>query len=211
MKVSDQALIELDMPEKDITLTKHFKTFEAPEVRIVLPDDKSEFEALSKVHIELEIAENDADIEKVELYNGDDLVGKLGAEASGLDWNDLPEGTHELVAKITDASGKTYLSDPTVLKAVRNQSKDIPQVLLDYAIGPNPAMDQLNIMFTNLDGVYDFEINVVSMNGIVQKTMAVRPEGSRVTMDVSNLTNGVYVLQLTANGNAVASKKFIKL
>ena len=209
--VSEQALFELDMPQKDITLTKHFKTFEAPSVRIVLPDDKSEFEALSQVRIEFEIEENDAEIEKVELYNGDDLVGELGDDSSGLDWNDLPEGSHELMAKITDASGKSYLSAPVVLKAVRNQSQDNPQVLLDYVIGPNPAAENLNIMFTNLDGVYHFEIRVVSMNGVVQKSIAVRPEGSRLTIDVSDLINGVYVLQLNANGNAVKSKKFIKL
>ena len=31
VQVSDQALFELDMPEKDIMLTKHFKTSEALE------------------------------------------------------------------------------------------------------------------------------------------------------------------------------------
>src|SRR5690606_35454103 len=91
-----------------------------------------------------------------------------------------------------------------------NRSKDLPQVRLDYAIGPNPAMDHLNIMFTNLDGDYEFQINVVSMSVLVRKTLAARPEGSSVTIDVSDLTNGVYVLQLTANGNAVATKKFMK-
>jgi hypothetical protein len=123
VQVSDQALFELDMPKKDILLTKHFKTSEATDVKT---------------------------------------------------------------------------------------SKDLPQVRLDYAIGPNPAMDHLNIKFTNLDGDYEFQINVVSMSGLVRKTLAARPEGSSVTLDVSDLTNGVYVLQLSANGNAVASKKFMK-
>src|SRR5690606_17825798 len=126
VQVSDQVLFELDMPEKDITLTKHFKTSEALEVKHVKP------------------------------------------------------------------------------------SADHPQVRLDYAIGPNPAVDHLNIMFTNLDGDYDFQISVVSMTGSVRKTVAARPEGSRVTIDVSDLINGVYVLQLSANGHAVASKKFMK-
>ena len=91
-----------------------------------------------------------------------------------------------------------------------NKPEDLPEVRLNYAIGPNPAMDHLNIMFTNLDGEYDFQINVVSMSGLVRKTLAARPEGSSITIDVSDLTNGVYVLQLSANGNAVVSKKFMK-
>jgi hypothetical protein len=48
------------------------------------------------------------------------------------------------------------------------------------------------------------------MTGSVQKTLTTRPEGSSVTIDVSDLTNGVYVLQLSANGHAVVSKKFMK-
>ena len=209
--VSDQALFELDMPEKDVTLTKHFKTFEAPEVRIVLPDGESEFEALSSVHVGFEVEEGDGDLAKVELYDGEELVGELGDESTGLDLDNLSEGTHELVAKLTDTDGNTYLSDPVVLKAVSARSRDLPSVLLDYAIGPNPAVDRLNILFTNLDGVYDFQIHVVSMSGSVEKTLSIRPEGSRVTIDVSDLTNGVYLLQLSANGNPVTSKKFIKL
>src|SRR5690606_33096495 len=114
VQVSDQVLFELDMPEKDITLTKHFKTSEALEVKHIKP------------------------------------------------------------------------------------SADLPQVRLDYAIGPNPAVDHLNIMFTNLDGDYEFQINVVSMTGSVRKTVTVRPEGASLTIDVSDLTNGVYVLQLSA-------------
>jgi hypothetical protein len=127
VQVSDDVLFELDMPKKDIVLTKHFKT-----------------------------------------------------------------------------------SESVAAKREKNSS-DLPRVRLDYAIGPNPATDRLNIMFTNLDGDYQFQINVVSMTGSVQKTLTTRPEGSSVTIDVSDLTNGVYVLQLSANGHAVVSKKFIKL
>jgi hypothetical protein len=128
VRVSDEVLFELDMPKKDILLTKHFKTSEAVEA-----------------------------------------------------------------------------------KRVNTPSGDIPQIRLDYAIGPNPATDHLNIMFTNLDGNYEFQINVVSMSGSVRKTLTVRPEGSSVTIDVSDLSNGIYVLQLSANGHSVANKKFIKL
>jgi hypothetical protein len=210
VKVSEQSLFEMNMPERDITLTQHFKSFEAPEIRIFLPEGKTEVEALSTVHIGLEIEVNDAQIEKVELYNGETLVGELVDKFSGFDWKDIPEGTHELAAKITDSSGKTYFSNPVVLKSVRDSANDMKQVLLDYVIGPNPAVEHLNIMFTNLDRTYDFEINVVSMSGLIQKTANVRPDGSKVTIDVSDLKNGVYILQLKANGNAVTSKKFIK-
>jgi hypothetical protein len=48
------------------------------------------------------------------------------------------------------------------------------------------------------------------MNGMVQKTFKTRPEYSTVTIDVSDMRNGVYVLQLIANGNEISSKRFMK-
>ncbi|WPR73552.1 Ig-like domain-containing protein [Algoriphagus sp. NG3] len=211
VQVGNFALYELDMPGKDITLTKHFRTFVAPEISIVLPGQKSEFAAFSEVPIELEIKSNDAKIEKVELFNGEDLVGQLTQDSSRLDWKNIPEGNHQLVGRITDSNGKTYFSDPVVLKAVGNQSKDIPNVLLEYVIGPNPTTDYLNVIFSNLDGVYDFEFRIVSMNGVAQKSFNASPKESTAILDVSDLNNGVYVLHLIGNGHNLSSKKFIKL
>jgi hypothetical protein len=96
------------------------------------------------------------------------------------------------------------------IKGANDQSKDTSNVLLDYMIGPNPTYDYLNVIFTNLDGIYDFEFRVISMNGVVEKTFIARPEESTVTIDVSDLINGVYILQLTSNGNSISTKKFMK-
>ncbi len=211
VQVSNQILFELEMPKKDITLTKHFRTFVAPEIKIVLPGQQTEFKALSEVHIELQTKSNDAKIEKIELFNGEDLVGELSQDSTGLDWKNIPEGNHQLVARIIDTNGKSYFSDPVLLKAVDLQSKDIPNVLLEYVIGPNPTTDYLNVIFKNLDGEYEFEFRVVSMNGSVQRTFSARPEESKVTIDVSDLVTGTYILQVVANGKSVSAKKFIKM
>ena len=210
VKQGNQNLLDLEMPNNDITLTKHFRAFIAPEIKIGLPDDKSEFEASSDVHIDLQLKSNDAIIEKVELFNKEELIGEITNDSTGLSWKNIPQGNHELVARVTDSRGKSYMSDPVILKAVDSKSKDFRDVLLDYKIGPNPTTDYLNVIFTNLDGVYDFEFKVVSMTGIVLKTFAARPEESTVTVDVADLKNGVYVLQLTSNGKNISSKKFIK-
>lgn len=210
VNVGNQSLFEFEMPNKDITVTKHFRSFEAPEVRIILPEEKSEFEANSTVHFGIETISNDAEIEKVELLYGEKLVGELSANAKGIDWKNIPSGTHELIAKVTDSYGKAYFSNPVNIEAVDYREKDPQDILLEYAIGPNPTQDYLNVIFKNLDGIYDFEFNVVSMSGIVQKTFVARPEGSEVTLDISELKNGVYVLQLTSNGNRLSTKKFIK-
>jgi hypothetical protein len=210
VEVGNQTLFELDMPKKDISLTKHFRTLVGPEIRIRLPSEKSDFEAMSEVHIEFEIKSNDATIEKVELFNGNELVAELTQDFSGIDWKNIPEGNHELVARITDTNSQSYFSEAVILKVVDNQAKDTPNVLLEYIIGPNPTLEYLNVIFTNLDGIYDFEFRVVSMNGVVEKSFRARPEDSAVTIDVSDLDMGVYVLHLIGNGHNLSSRKFIK-
>ena len=206
----DQSLLEFEMPSRDIILTKHFREFLAPEIKISLTNQNTEIEAMSEVNIHLEVKSNDAIIEKIELFSGDKLIGEFDQSSSdGINWKNIPAGTHALTAKLTDATGKSYFSEQMILKAV-DYSKDIQNVLLDYKIGPNPTTDYLNIFFENLDGIYDFEFRVVSMNGVVQKTFKATPEESSVTIDVSDLINGVYVLNLTSNGKNISSKKFIK-
>jgi hypothetical protein len=61
-----------------------------------------------------------------------------------------------------------------------------------------------------LDGIYDFEFRVVSMNGVTKKSFRAKPENSTVTIDVSDLNTGAYVLHLIGNGYNLSSKKFIK-
>ncbi len=210
-KVSDQAIYELDMPGKDISLTKHVRTFVDPEISVTLPNQNSEFEALSDIHVEFEIENNDAEIEKIELFNGEELLGDITKDfLKGFDWKNVPQGDHQLTAVITDTRGKTHFSDPVVLKSVNIETKEASNVRLNYVIGPNPAMDFLNVIFTNLDGVYDFEFRIVSMNGVIRKTFSARPEGSKVIINISDLENGVYVLYVTANGYNISNKKFIK-
>jgi hypothetical protein len=210
VQVGSQSVIEVEMPNKDISLKKHFRSFIAPEIAILLPGNKFEFAGLSEIDIELAIKSNDATIKKVELFNGDDLVGELIQNSSKITWNNISDGNHRLVARITDSTGKRFFSDPIMVRVENEISKENNNVRLDYVIGPNPTSDYLNLIFTNIDEKYDFEVRVVSTNGLVQKSFSVRTDESSLTIDVSDLKQGIYILQLTANGFEVSSKKFIK-
>jgi hypothetical protein len=210
VKVGSQMVLEVKMPNKDISLIKHYRSFIAPEIAIFLPGNKFEFVGLSEIDIEVAIKSNDATIKKVELFNGDDLVGELIQNSSKITWNNISDGNHRLVARITDNTGKYFFSDPIMVRVEDKISKENSNVRLNYVIGPNPTSDYLNLIFTNIDGKYDFEVRVVSMNGVVQKSFSVRTDESSLTIDVSDLKQGIYILQLTANGFEVSSKKFIK-
>ncbi|WP_184496649.1 T9SS type A sorting domain-containing protein, partial [Algoriphagus iocasae] len=211
VRIGDQSLIDIEMPNRDITLTKHFRAPLKPEVNIALSKEyQQEVEISNEANIDVEIKSNDGIINKIELFDGNILISELTKESTRFNWKNIPEGNHELIAKITDNNGEYYFSKPVVLRGTNNSTKDINDPLLKYIIGPNPTHDYLNIFFTNLDDIYDFEFKVISMNGVVNKLYEAKHGESKVTIDVSDLINGVYILQVTSRSNYISSKKFIK-
>ena len=174
-------------------------------VKLISSNNLKEIKTGENIDLKVEILEFDEKVEFVEYLLDGEKLGNSNTYPFNFTWHNIPEGDHQLVAKAIAKNGMSVTSEPTILSA----RKDINSVRLEYVIGPNPTTEFLNVIFTNLDGVYDFEFRVISMNGIVQKTFNAHAENSKVTIDVSNLINGVYVLQVIANGNNISSKKFI--
>ena len=174
-------------------------------VKLISSNNLKEIKTGENIDLKVEILEFDEKVEFVEYLLDGEKLGNSNTYPFNFTWHNIPEGDHQLVAKAIAKNGMSVTSEPTILSA----RKDINSVRLEYVIGPNPTTEFLNVIFTNLDGVYDFEFRVISMNGIVQKTFNAQAENSKVTIDVSNLINGVYVLQVIANGNNISSKKFI--
>lgn len=175
-------------------------------VKLVSPNNKREVQSGENLDLNVELLEFENKVELVEYLLDGEKLGNSQTQPYGFQWKNIPKGNHKLIAHAIDADGLSYYSEPVIITV----NEDLRDVRLEYVIGPNPTTEHLNVIFTNLDGIYDFEFRVVSMNGMVQKTFKARPEESTTTIDVSDLINGVYVLQLTANGNEVSSKRFIK-
>jgi hypothetical protein len=175
-------------------------------VKLVNSNSKREVQTGGNLGLKVELLEFENKVEYVEYLLDGEKLGSSETEPYGFEWKNIPDGEHQIIARAVDATGSVVYSEPMILSA----SKEIRSIQLEYVIGPNPTTDFLNVIFTNLDGIYDFEFRVVSMSGAVQKTFQARPEESMVTVDVSDLKNGVYILHLTANGNNISSKKFIK-
>lgn len=175
-------------------------------VKLSSQNNNREVRSGENLDLNVELLEFENNVEFVEYILDGVKLGSSEKQPYGFQWKNIPEGNHELIAHAVDENGLSYFSEPVII-AVK---KDIRDVRLEYVIGPNPTTEYLNVIFTNLDGIYDFEFRIVSMNGMVQKTFKTRPEYSTVTIDVSDMRNGVYVLQLIANGNEISSKRFMK-
>jgi hypothetical protein len=175
-------------------------------VKLISPNNKREVKSGENLNLKVELLEFEDKVDFVEYLLNGELLGESETQPYVFQWKNIPEGDHQLVARAIDAKGLVVYSEPMTLSA----RKEVSGVQLDYVIGPNPTTEFLNVIFTNLDDVYDLELRVMSMDGVVQKTFNGRSEDSTVTVDVSDLKNGVYVLQLIANGNNISSKRFIK-
>ena len=70
-------------------------------------------------------------------------------------------------------------------------------------IYPNPVKDVLNIDLKTNQG----EVKIFDLSGKVIKTASVNKSGS---VDVSKLSKGLYIVEITMNGTSKVTKKIIK-
>jgi hypothetical protein len=83
---------------------------------------------------------------------------------------------------------------------------ELDQLNVAINIAPNPASDQINITLPNNYTPHQIAILNITGTSIVNYTNSTN---SLFTIDVSNLANGIYLLQLN-DGNQLVRKRFIK-
>jgi hypothetical protein len=125
-------------------------------------------------------------------------TGSASIDASGL-LTAITNGTVTVIATANDASGVTG----TEVITISNQDLSVGEqaAIENISIYPNPATAQLSINS-------DLKIERIEIMNVMGKTVKTIVNPSN-TVDVSELTVGVYFLQVQTDKNVV-SKKFIK-
>ena len=119
---------------------------------------------------------------------------------------DLPDGEHTIYIWLVDHMHNAI--DPAVEETITftidsglsNSDNDI----LDMKIYPNPVNDDFVSIISPLEGLK--EIEVFSING--RKVIDISTHKSK--LDVSSLTSGFYMINVTINGQSGVSKLIIK-
>jgi len=98
----------------------------------------------------------------------------------------------------------------TLTEAQSNAVVKLNRAALQLALSPNPATDLLQVEIdTQLND--DFQLNILNMNGQLIRTQRWPSTTSdKVNLDVSELTSGMYFIQLT-NKAYSSTSKWIKL
>jgi len=77
------------------------------------------------------------------------------------------------------------------------------------SVYPNPATDLINFNFATGNNITNGTITITDLSGKIVKT-AIIPENPAIqSVDVSQLTQGVYIYSIYANNKVIATKKFV--
>ena len=137
-------------------------------------------------------SDNDGTPDEVEVYSGtnpNDATDFPDLDGDGFsDWKEVSDGTNPLVA------------DGTGIKDVEFD--------MAIALSPVPANNVLNVAFA-LESKNDVSLSVIAADGKIVATQVLSDvEEVNTTFDVTELTNGVYFLQVETE-NASSSKQFV--
>ena len=77
-------------------------------------------------------------------------------------------------------------------------------------MSPNPVNNQLQVKFKNLISV-ETSINFINSFGqIVKKVNAGKVSNGNLTISLTSLPSGIYMVQLVSNGNKMVTQKLVK-
>ena len=83
-------------------------------------------------------------------------------------------------------------------------------VALDLKLQPNPAFDQVTIVYQT-PSVESISITVQNAQGKVVFQQEVLPENGNINLDISTWASGVYFFTIKIEGGIMRSEKLLKL
>ena len=100
-----------------------------------------------------------------------------------------------------NSAGLYYIDDVEVIETDDVVNGIAEESNLDVAFGPNPANDYINISSNVVDGI----VRIMALNGQIVKEVYTSNLLSGQRIDL-NLDNGIYLVELTSNGNRTMRK-----
>lgn len=202
---------------KSVTVTIKAQN-QPPAVRIISPTNNSTYTAPATITINALAADEDGTISNVKLYKGTDYLTTISKSPYSYTLHDLTKGMYSFTAKARDNLGAETISKSVLIKVVspktsivssRPLSADNKTGITGLRLIPNPVNNVLQI-YTNGLQSKPSTISVISVTGVVMKTIQSNASNKVVQLDVSSLVRGVYIIKVI-NGGKVAYKQFLKL
>ncbi|MFD2203318.1 Ig-like domain-containing protein [Shivajiella indica] len=167
---------------------------------------------LREVAFRIGFEDLDVPIVNVEYFVNGISIGVADKDPFGMKWQKLLPGNYQVIATATDQMGNHFNSRAIDIEIPKIEPLRIAEIRpeLTYVIGPNPTTDYLNIYFDDIDEESELEIRTVSMRGEVNKVYVAKPIGSMISIDVTDLNEGIYLLYINYKNEYYPATKFIK-
>ena len=171
-----------------------------PVVKITKPSNNAVFKLGDIISIETSTSA-DGEIRKVEFFDGKEKLGEDLEKPYTFVWTDASEGTHTIIAKVTDDNNKTA-SDQIIVSVhaelVAHAGDDIVVTLPE------------NIVQLRGTSLAASETTTFSWKQLSGPTQALVDDLSSPTPMISELSAGEYVFELTITHNGIASKDQVR-
>ena len=132
-------------------------------------------------------------------------------------WSNVPAGNYSITAVATDNNGKTTTSAPVAISVepggtplAKGSQLNLSSRALSLNVNPNPVANTLNISVDGLQTNKQSSISLLSVSGVVIKTIQSNTLNKNTQLNVSSLSAGVYYIKVI-NGDKVLYKQFVKL
>ena len=143
------------------------------------------------------------------------VVLNAGPGFASYSWAPTGQNTQQIVVThsgtytvtVTNAAGCSA-SDDIVVTLGTTSIEENGQTQIVAALYPNPATDRLNVSLANYQG--DLQVSIVSVNGqrLWNQQIMNYENNQAIGIDLSNLSNGMYILQIVSKGFETA-KMFV--
>ena len=195
-------------PIPDVTKACYVQEAPTPYVGIVYPASGKIYTAPADITFYTKSADNDGTIDSVKFYLDDELIGvsKVGANSvTTFKWSNVPVGEYSISARVKDDDGNTFTSE-SIQVIVQGGTGIFDQESDMVYLYPNPVTDQLKIKLKESN---TSNVTIALFNSFGKKILDEVVLGNEQTLDLYELTAGVYIISMTTEHGKVI-RKFVK-
>jgi hypothetical protein len=167
---------------------KFIKSNAAPVISITSPTANTNPLAPATVNITTNVTDNQADITKVEFYNGTTLLGTDATAPYSFSWTNIAAGTYTITAKAINEINNSTTSTPITFTVKTITGIDNDDLKSNEAsFFPNPT-----------HGIIEFneqviQVEVINFEG---KSVGIFKPNALHQIDITSLPKGIYILKI---------------
>ncbi|WP_209329555.1 malectin domain-containing carbohydrate-binding protein [Lunatimonas salinarum] len=174
---------------------------EKPTVTLNLPQNTSSWIEGNTIQLSISSNISDTNISRVEYFNNGTRIGMSETAPFGFNWSNIPAGTHNLSAKLTDVNGQFADSDPIRINALQKATESASGFSLYLNIGSSQSTAISGVPFTGENSGQSYHQNsrifTITDNQIDQLFTSER-FGTTMRFSIP-LPNGTYVVRTLHN------------